>query len=395
MMFSDLSTKNILYLTHDYYSFTKDQIEIIAENFQQVYVLVRYKPIAELGNILPINYFKNHRKKIVFDLTDKPKNVTVIPTPLYYLPTDSGYQKLGEGHLRKVLKSVKKLDIKFDIIHSHFTWTAGYVGAQLKKMFRKPFIITAHGYDVYELPFQSPVWNKAITQVLNAADQILTVSVNNQRCIEKLSVDAHSRVIYNGFNSAIFRPIDQAECRAKLNLPVDKKIILTVAPLQEIKGQHILIEAIKKILAQQNDFLCLLVGDGEYRKKLEDLVIKFNLKEYVQLVGWKPHNEITYYMNASDVIVLPSFCEGNPTVMFEALGCGKPFVGTKVGGIPEIIISDDYGLLVEKGNSDDLAERLVFALGKKWDWSRIHRYAQNFTWQNIGKQIQAVYQSLL
>ena len=63
--------------------------------------------------------------------------------------------------------------------------------------------------------------------------------------------------------------------------------------------------------------------------------------DHVEFVGGKPHAEIPIWMNACDVFVLSSLSEGNPTVMFECVGCGKPFIGTKVGGIPEIIISDD------------------------------------------------------
>lgn len=96
-------------------------------------------------------------------------------------------------------------------------------------------------------------------------------------------------------------------------------------------------------------------------------------------------------MNACDVFVLPSLNEGNPTVMFECLGCGKPFVGTKVGGIPEVITSNDYGLLVKPGNSQDLAKKIGFALNKIWDEDHIRNYAEQYCWENIAKQIQQVY----
>lgn len=76
-------------------------------------------------------------------------------------------------------------------------------------------------------------------------------------------------------------------------------------------------------------------------------------------------------MNACDVFILPSLSEGNPTVMFECLGCGKPFVGTKVGGIPEIINSEDYSLLCEPANPKELAEKILIALDKGWDNEKI------------------------
>jgi len=73
------------------------------------------------------------------------------------------------------------------------------------------------------------------------------------------------------------------------------------------------------------------------------------------------------WINAADIFVLPSLGEGNPTIMFECLGCGKPFVGTTVGGVPEVITSDDYGLLVEPADPKDLARKILMALGREWD----------------------------
>ncbi|RNI15771.1 glycosyltransferase [Methanohalophilus sp. RSK] len=86
--------------------------------------------------------------------------------------------------------------------------------------------------------------------------------------------------------------------------------------------------------------------------------------------------------------------EGNPTVLFECLGCGKPFVRTKVGGVPEIINSDDYGLLVEPGDSQDLTDKIEIALNKEWDEEKIKHYGNNFTWENIASQIVNVYYSV-
>ncbi len=113
------------------------------------------------------------------------------------------------------------------------------------------------------------------------------------------------------------------------------------------------------------------------------------------LAGGKPHNEIPLWMNACDLFVLPSLNEGNPTVMFEALGCGKPFVGTTVGGVPEVITSDAYGLLVEPADPGNLAENILVALDREWDQEAILRYAERFAWENIAKEIMGVYARVL
>ena len=100
-------------------------------------------------------------------------------------------------------------------------------------------------------------------------------------------------------------------------------------------------------------------------------------------------------MNACDLFVLPSLNEGNPTVLPEALGCGKPFVGTKVGGVPEVITSDESGLLVEPADPEDLAGRILIALDREWDREKILTYAERYTWENIAKEIMGVYEQIL
>ena len=79
------------------------------------------------------------------------------------------------------------------------------------------------------------------------------------------------------------------------------------------------------------------------------------------------------------------------TVMFEAFGCGKPFVGTKVGGVPEIITSDGYGFLVYPANPEELAEQILTALGKEWDSDKILAHSRRFTWENSTEEILAGY----
>ena len=78
-------------------------------------------------------------------------------------------------------------------------------------------------------------------------------------------------------------------------------------------------------------------------------------------------------------------------VMFECMGCGKPFIGTRVGGIPEIISSDTYGILSEPGNVHELANNILASLSREWDHDAILTYARQFTWKEISKEILKIY----
>ena len=392
---SKLDKNKLLVTSHSYNSFQKDQIESLSSYLDCVYVLVRYNPIAEISRYIPVPALDNFKLDSKIDITNKPSNVNVYPTPILYAPIDSQYKKLGEKHFKVVEKLIKKNDITFDFIHSHFVWSAGYVGAKLKEKYNVPSVVTAHGHDIYDYPFRDREWKEKIEYVLNAADYVITVSDSNLECIKKLNVKTPVKVIPNGFSSDLFHQRDLEKCRKVLDAPLDKKIVLSVGHLFEVKGHKYLIEAMREVVKHRKDVLCIIVGEGKLKNKLEKQIKKAGLENYVKLADGRPHNEIPIWLNACDVFVLPSLNEGNPTVMFEAFGCGKPFVGTKVGGIPEIITSDDYGLLAEPANPKELAEKILTALDKEWDNEKIRYYAERFTWENIVEEILDVYTQVL
>jgi glycosyltransferase involved in cell wall biosynthesis len=382
----------LLIITHMYATFIKDQIDQMAPHFRSVHVLVRTNPFAEISRLIPISYLIPFSVAQKIDLSNTPENVHVIQTPVFYLPTASGYEHLGRNHVTSVEKVIKKHSLAFDIIHAHFTWSAGYVGSQLKETYGVPFIITAHGMDIYDLPFRNTFYTEQITHILNSADHIITVSRNNLLSIQKLGIKKPVSVILNGFDDHRFFPRDMQECRHAFGLPQNKKILVNVAKMYDVvKGHEILIRAMHEVIKKRDDVVCYIVGDGELRTSLEKLITELQLEHSVKIVGVKPHHEIPLWMNAGDIFVLPSLQEGNPTVMFECLGCAKPFVGTRVGGIPEIITNDAYGLLCEPGNVQELATAILASLNRDWDPALISAYAQQFTWQTITQEILGVY----
>ena len=180
-----------------------------------------------------------------------------------------------------------------------------------------------------------------------------------------------------------------------MNLPKNKKIILTVGNLVPEKAYHYLILAMKEVVKKIDNSVLVMVGDGILRNQLENLVKRERLYDRVVFVGRKPHSEIPLWMNAADLFVLSSEYEGNPTVMFEALGTGLPFVGPRVGGIPEIIISEEIGFLCPPKDPECLAQKIVAALNKKWDKEKIIDYAKQYSWSKIALQILKVYDDIL
>jgi len=387
--------RKLLVICHSYNNFQKDSIEGLSRYFQEIHVLVRTNPFAEISNYLTLPRLECFKISSKIDLLNTPPSIDVMPTPLWYLPGDASYKNLGQKHFNAVERAISHHRLTFDLIHTHFTWSAGYVGARLKEKYSVPFVVTAHGYDIYSLPFIDNEWREKIEHVLNTADRIITVSQSNLACIKKLDISTPVTVIPNGFRSDLFYPQNSLACRKALNLPQDKKIILTVVNLDPIKGQMHLVEAVQKMIQERKDILCVIVGAGKLRNTLEHQIRTLGLAAHVMLTGRKSHDEIPLWMNGCDLLVLPSLRESFGVVQIEAMACGKPVVATRNGGSEEIVISDDYGLLTDVAEPDDLAETILAALEREWDREKIRTYAEQFTWEHLGREIMRTYSRLL
>lgn len=380
----------LIVLSDHYLTFVKDQIEAIAGEFSHVEVLVWYNPIAEISNVLPIDRLRPFRKSALVDTDDKPDNVTIHLLPVWYLPIDSEYKNLGERYFRIAEKYIESHQISGDLIHAHFLWPNGWAAIRLKSKFNVPCVVTAHGYDIYDLPYRNDGWKVRIKKILDNADVIITVSKSNLKHIQKIGTKTPAVLIPNGFRSDLFHHLDKMSCREKLGLPQNKKIIVSIGNFVEEKGHRFLISAISELKKQRPEIFCCLIGRGHLKKKLTRQINKENLGEWINLPGGISHTTIPIWLNACDVFVLPSLRESFGVVQIEALGCGKPVVATRNGGSEEIITSS-VGILVPPADSHALAEGIIHAIDASWDSSAIINYSSRFSMDHISQEISTLY----
>lgn len=387
-----MSGKNLLVISNNYPDrddayigsiFVKEQLRCIKDYFDTVFVI---SPVAYGVDRLRHTTHKNYQ----YD------NVRVYFPKYFNLPFlyTRGKQIWRSLEADAVLSLIEEEGLVFDLIHAHMTWPSGAVAVELKDRLNVPVVITEHTSDDFRAAAKSrdPCWRRA----LNASDAIIRVRGGDLDLFKSFDVaEEKIHIIVNGYNADQFFPMSVSESRARLGLPQDKKILLYVGAFDPVKGHRFFVDAVSRIVRHRQDILGVVVGSGKLHGALKQQIEQLDLGEFLHLVGAKPHSEIPLWMNACDLFVLPSLNEGNPTVMFEALGCGKPFVGTRVGGVPEIITSDEYGLLVEPGDSDALAEKILLALEKEWDQEALLRHTARYTWENIGQQIALVYASVL
>ena len=363
--------------------FVKELVKYLKDYFENVYVISPAVYGIEYLRKTKYEDYQFDNVKVYF-----PKYVNL---PLFYFYARDFWVYLEK---KAILKLIKKEKTKFDLIHAHFTWPSGAVAGVLKKELKVPVVITEHTSTTFKKNIDKK--DSQFIKAWNLCNAIIRVRKGDIHFFDSVGIPLDKvHHIPNGYDDKKFAKLDEQMCRDELNLPLENKIILNVGNFDGVKGHKYLIEAMKEVVKHRKDVLCIIVGSGKLKNKLKKQIKTSNLQPYVKLVGGKPHDEIPIWMNACDVFVLPSLRESFGVVQIEAMTCGKPVVATYNGGSEEIITSEDYGLLCEPANPEELAEKILIALDKEWDSDCVSDYAKKFDWKKIGGEIMQVYKKVL
>ena len=308
----------------------------------------------------------------------------------FYLVVESFFSYLASKNIADKVTA----DWNPDIIHMHGPLTEGLLGVNLKRKYNKPLLVTVYGEDITRYSKQVPS-NYLTRFTLKNSDAIICQSKFLQNEINSIGIyNKKFFIISMGALTSKFKPKDKNKVREILNLPKNKKIILFVGHLATRKGVEYLIRAVKIITEKDKNILCCIVGSGHLEYSLKNLTQNLGLNGYIKFLGQKKYDYVALYMNACNILVLPSLNEGLPVVLCEALACGKPVVATKVAGTPELV-NKDVGYLVKPKDVDDLAKKIILALNKKWDKKKLLKRAKEFSVTNSANKLINVYNSLL
>ena len=291
------------------------------------------------------------------------------------------------GYFSFIFQSIYKLLFcDYDIIHAHYVPHSAFIPAMLKRIKKKPLIVTFHGTDARIFPFKNRINRMLMMFVVNRSDKVIARSEEMKEVLEKLGVlNKKIVVIGAGVDTNLFRPIDKYKAREDLELPKTKYIILFVGRLHKLKGVELIYECARNM----PETLFVMVGDGDVKTDLKNCIF----------IGERRHEEIPLWMSAADILILPSYSEGLPNVVMEALSCGTPAIITDVGGCPEVVRDSETGFIVPVGDVEALRERMKYLLenedlrekmGKLGREDMIERYEQE---KVIGK-LKEVYESL-
>jgi glycosyltransferase involved in cell wall biosynthesis len=274
--------------------------------------------------------------------------------------------------LTGLLKTIKvAVREKCFLIESHFIVPTGLIGCVAAKILRKPFTVSAHGADITTTDTglsiaAHPLLKKLIKIVLRRADYVIANSEFSKKILESLGADPSKIQITwaGGIDESMFYPVkDKALLRDKFRLSHDEVIILFVGNLTRKKGVNFLVESFRQMKAKKLSLRLLLVGDGEVRKELETEIIRTGMENDILLMGALPYAQVSEIYALSDIFVLPSLMEGMGRVIIEAMSSGLAVIGSRVGGINDLIQDGKDGILFQPGSVDDLTRCLNLLIG--------------------------------
>ena len=210
-------------------------------------------------------------------------------------------------------------------------------------------------------------------------DYMFAVSKDNAKKIEN-RYNRKVNILPNGVDVEKFKPneIYRKLLREKYNLN-DKKVLISVGRVVGWKGYQLVIKAMQKL----DDYIYVLIGEGDYLKELKKLSKKLNVENKVLFLGAIDNQELPKYLNMGDIFIQPSIGhEAFGITIIEAMACNLPIVASKNGGIVDIVKNKENGYLFEINNINDMLEKILWVDKNKHLLSPRNYVKENFTWVN-------------
>jgi glycosyltransferase involved in cell wall biosynthesis len=344
------------------YSFVFDEAYRLAQKGVEVHV-IRSKVEGDSISY-GIHYHGIERKYDVYALNLLARNFKCYPAlSLIRKPTALYWENL---YALNVLKVVMRSYVR--LIHAHFAYPEGLVGLLAKRRTGKPLVVTLHGYDILVEPSigygirLSLRLDSIVRKVLKEADAVLTTS--SATFNESNKILGNTEKVYlipNGVDIKRFNPsLDGSYLRRRWGISDHVKVVFTLRAHEPKYGIEYLLRAAS--LLKRNDVIFVIGGGGSLKVYHERLAVDLGIREKTIFVGKISQKEVPYYYAMSDIVVVPSLQEAFGLVVSEALACGKPVIGTKVGGIPDQIIDGYNGFLVKPKDSKEIAEKILWLL---------------------------------
>ena len=272
---------------------------------------------------------------------------------------------------------------KPDLVHGHFLYEVGVAAVRLARTLGVPSVVTVHGTDGRWL-VEGGVQDRFRARMLHAAraaDRVVVVEDGLAAELVAMGVSRERvRVIPMGLDENVFVPADREQARRALGIDPDVRLVLFVGRPPKAKGIEVLQQALSSL-----------------RPGVHAVAVGPHGLDGSRIVYAGPGGPefVAHWLAAADLLCLPSFAEGSPAAVVEALACGRPVVASAVGGITTQVVDGVNGLLVEPGDSAALARALESAFEREWSSDALRESSRPFWWSELAPRVEELYKEIL
>lgn len=355
---------------------------------------------------------KTHVLSLLSELQKKidVKIICFMKEDFYYEAKERGIDiEVYEQRKRYDLSVIKRLlaeikDKKYDLIHCHGA-RANFMASLLKVSYKIPSITTIHSD--YKLDFQDNryknlVYTNINTIALKFMDYYIGVSDSFKNMLIDRGFDPNRIfTVYNGIEMDLMKestePLDFLN-RYNITLKEDTILVGTLSRLHPVKGIDVLIKGAKKVIDQRTNVKFIIGGDGTEAHTLKELTRELEIEENVHFLGFV--NEPSNLLNSIDINTITSYSESFPYAIMEGGAFKKPIVASNVGGIGDLVIEGETGLLFKAGDHEGLASQLVRLvddadLRKKLGENLYDSVSKNYSAESMANKHISIYKQIL
>ncbi len=306
------------------------------------------------------------------------------------IDVSSAYDLSAVGKIKKAL-----LKENVDLLCTH-DYRSHLLGHAACRRSRAKHICFVRGATKDDLKVRLYQWLDKLT--LRWAGHAVTVSDQQRRAmIASGYPEARISVVHNAVSLHELSEIEPIDLRTVFQLPPDAVVVMAAGRFSREKGQRVLVEAAERSIGQDGRLHFVLFGDGPDMEPVKRLVAGSSCPAQILLPGFDA--KVINYLKSADILVNPSYSEGLPNVVLEAMAVGTPVVATSVGGVPELIENQHSGLLVAAGDANVLSDAILLLaedlpMRKRLAQHGLQVVEERFTFEQQAKLLTQVYEEV-